>query len=411
MTSAVAFDWNERARLFAGNHAIVRPNVTAPPAFVSIAAHPTNTALSQLGLAVQANSSFCISDTPLPKDTQTAPGQFLTLTGGSSGQPKLIRRTQASWINSFVVNAKKFTLTTDDSVAVLGKLNHSLALYGVLEAVHLGMNAHALDEMRPATQCATLAERQISVIYATPTQLRLLAQTARGTPLPAVRLILCGGGTLDISTKTAAQTLCPNAAIHVFYGAAETSFITLADANTPDGSVGRAYPGVTLQVRDANGAPAPQLGEVWVKSPYVFEGYLSGRSANTQQKDGFVTVGEIGRLDANGNLWLMGRKGRMVTIADQNIFPEDIETLITNSLQADLCAVIPVPDATRGHRLVAVMQGQPDAAVAQAVKDVCRIKFGALRTPTKVLFHPDLPLLSSGKIDLVALTKWVKDQS
>lgn len=411
MTSAVAFDWNERARLFAGHNAIVRPGVAALPAFVSIAAHSTNTALTQLGRAVQSNSGFCISDTPLPKAAQTAASQFLTLTGGSSGQPKLIRRTQASWIKSFAVNAEKFALTTDDSCAVLGKLSHSLALYGVLEALHLGMDAHALDEMRPATQCATLAERQISVIYATPTQLRLLAQTSRGTPLPAVRLILCGGGTLDLSTKSAAQTLCPNAAIHVFYGAAETSFITFADATTPDGSVGRAYPGVTLQIRDPDGAPTSQVGEVWVKSPYLFEGYLSGGSVDTQQKDGFVTVGEIGRLDAHGNLWLIGRKGRMVTIADQNIFPEDIENLITNNLQADLCAVIPVPDASRGHRLVAVLQGQPDAAIVQTVKDICRAKLGALRTPTKVLFHSELPLLSSGKINLVALAKWVKDQS
>lgn len=411
MTPAASFNWDERARLFVGEAAIARPIKSAVPAFIPIAAQPTHNALSELGLAVRSGSSFCISDGALPAGVQTPPSDFLTLTGGSSGQPKLIRRTQASWTASFDINAIQFALTADDSVAVLGKLNHSLALYGVLEALHLGMDAYALDEMRPASQRVTLSERQIRVVYATPTQLRLLAQTNRGPALPAVRLILCGGGTFDQPTKIAAQTLCPNAAIHVFYGAAETSFITLGDVNTPDGSVGRAYPGVTLDVRDANGRRTSQVGEVWVKSPYLFEEYISGDSADTRRNGGFVTVGEMGQLDANGDLWLIGRKGRMLTIADQNVFPEDIEILITNKLKVDLCAVIPMPDATRGHRLIAVLQGQLDAGTAQALKDLCREKLGALRTPAKVLFHPAVPLLSSGKIDLIALAKWVEEQS
>ncbi len=408
MAPATAFIWHQDARLFAGDRAIARPDVSDLSCFADIPAQPTEEALTRLAAALCSNSGFCISATALPTVIQAEPGHFLTLTGGTSGPPKIIHRSHASWIASFDINATKFALTSSDSIAVLGRLSHSLALYGVLEAMHIGMHAHVLDEMRPAKQHATLAARMITVLYATPTQLRLLAQAARGGMLPSVRLILCGGGSLDAATRDACQTLCPNAALHVFYGAAETSFITLSDADTPERSVGRPYPGVTIRILDEHGHSTSGPGEIWVQSPYLFLGYLSGETTSTRLQDGFVTVGEIGRFDDDGQLLLAGRRDRMVSIADQSVFPETVETLISNSFDSCICAVLAVPDATRGHRLIAVLQGEQDAALAQAVKDLCHRKLGALRTPGKVMFHPSVPLLGSGKVDLIALSNWLE---
>ena len=409
MAQAATFRWDERARLFAGDIEIKRPKTGQEQPFKQIACAPTAATLSDVGAALIGNCGFCVSEKPLPPDLETDSNHFLTLTGGSSGQPKIVCRSQASWISSFEVNATQFDFTENDCIAVFGKLSHSLALYGVLEALHLGLNAFALDGLSPRTQRAALAHHGISVLYATPTQLRLLAYP-KGEKLPGVRLILCGGGDLNPSTRAAARTLCPNAALHVFYGAAETSFITLAGAGTPDGSVGQPYPGVVLRVLDRNGVPTTGVGEVWVQSPYLFERYMANEPADTRWKDGFVTVGEMGKIDTDGNLWIKGRKTRMITIADQNVFPEDIETLISTNPQFGACAVIPVSDRTRGHRLIAILQGVQNAAMAQAVKDICHVKLGALMTPQKVLFHPSLPLLGSGKIDLVTLSNWVEGQ-
>ncbi|MGJ5619900.1 ANL family adenylate-forming protein [Sulfitobacter sp. MF3-043] len=409
MAQAATFRWDERARLFAGDIEIERPKTGQDQPFKQIACEPTAAALSDIGAALSGNCGFCVSERPLPPDLETDSDHFLTLTGGSSGQPKIVRRSQVSWVSSFEVNAVQFDFTKEDSIAVFGKLSHSLALYGVLEALHLGLNAFALDGLGPRTQRAVLAHHGISVLYATPTQLRLLAHS-QGEELPDVRLILCGGGDLNPSTRAAAKTLCPNAALHVFYGAAETSFITLADANTPDGCVGQTYPGVVLRVLDKKGVPTTGVGDVWVQSPYLFKGYMANDPADTRWKDGFVTVGEMGEIDADGNLWIKGRKTRMITIADQNVFPEDIETLISTNPQFGTCAVIPVPDKTRGHRLVAVLQGGQNAEIAHAIRDFCHEKLGGLMTPHKVLFHPSLPLLGSGKIDLVNLSDWVEGQ-
>jgi long-chain acyl-CoA synthetase len=404
------FNWHKGARLFAGDVQIKRPVQGQAGPFQHIPAQPTTQTLSRLATALTNSNAFCISDEALPSDLSVETGDFVTLTGGSSGRPKFISRTQASWCASFAINAVTFAMTHSDVAAVFGRLSHSLALYGILEALHLGMDAYALDGMRPKTQCAKILRSNITVLYVTPTQLRMLTKHAGTTTMPAVRLILCGGGDLDQQTRLAAQVLCPNAAVHVFYGAAETSFITISDQNTPSGSVGQSYPGATINILDPNGVTTREVGEVWVKSPYLFKGYVSDGSAETKRKNGFVTVGEMGQMDADGNLWLRGRKTRMVTVADQNVFPEEVETFIATVPDVGLCAVIPVPDRARGNRLTAVVQGVPDPATATRIQGECRVKFGPLIAPSKVLFIANLPLLASGKPDLVTLTKWAKDQ-
>jgi long-chain acyl-CoA synthetase len=199
--------------------------------------------------------------------------------------------------------------------------------------------------------------------------------------------------------------------VREFYGAAEASFITLADEDTPVGSVGRAYPGVEIRV---------DAGEVWVKSPYLFLRYASSPVAPhqpalpsppggegqgegapaTRWRDGWLSVGEVGRLD-NGYLYLRGRAGRMITVADQNVFPEEIEALIEAQPGIRRAAVVPVADARRGKVLVGFVQG--DKAVEAAVMAVLRHALGPLKAPKALIWLQNWPTLPSGKTDLKAL--------
>lgn len=404
------FRWHPNARLFAGASQVPRPSRAAPSSFCAIGAANTADALPALGNALLSNAGFCLYEDIDPARLESEPDQFITLTGGSSGQPKGILRQQSSWIDSFDTNARLFDYTPQDRIAVLGRLSHSLALYSVLEALHLGLDAFALDVVPFRQQVHLLASQRVRILYATPTQLRLLALGNAAGELPDIRLILCGGGSLDQSTAQSIQDLCPNAETRVFYGAAETSFVTLSGPDTPPGSVGQAYPGVTIRICDQAGRPTAQDGEVWVRSPYLFDRYVLGHSDDTQLRDGFLSVGEIGRLDVAGNLFLMGRKTRMVQIADQAVFPEEIEAHICASCRVAACAVLPRTDPVRGQRLVAVIEGAADADFAARIQHQCRGTFGPLVAPKQILFHPRLPLLASGKIDLRKLEKWVEDQ-
>lgn len=301
-----------------------------------------------------------------------------------------------------MVNAEMFRFTANDTVAVLGRLSHSLALYGVLEGLHLGLDVQVLDTLSPSGQRATLRTCKTSVLYATPTQLRLLLRKSK-TPLPDLRLVLCGGGRLDTVTAQDVTRLCPNAKLRVFYGAAETSFIAIADAETPAGEVGKAYPGVTLEVRGTD-------GEIWVKSPYLFEGYADDGAQVIRDADGFFSLGEMGECSDDGTLSVMGRKTRAVTIADQTVHLEAVERAITDFDAGGTCAVLACADPTRGHRLVAFLEGPDDPGRASAVKRHCRAKLSPLVAPKTIYFRDALPLLPSGKTDLRALTHWLEQQ-
>lgn len=391
------FQWHPSARLFAGTHEVTRGSPPERKPFQAIDARETVPALRALAPLLGAGTAFCLFDTPPPTDGAAA-GQFITLTGGTSGRPKGVRRSHTSWIASFEVNARLFRYRQTEALAVLGKLSHSLALYGVLEGLHLGMDAHALDMLSPPQQRDALARRGATILYATPTQLRLLCTRAGSARLPDVRLILCGGGQLDQRTAQAVSVLCPKAGVYVFYGAAETSFITLSDAETPSETVGKAYPAVTLDLR------GPE-GEIWVKSPYLFEDYAFGGDGQTADPEGFFTIGELGAYDAAGNLVLRGRRSRMVQIADHAVQLEAVEAVIMEVPGIVDCAVVPVRDRLRGHRLVAFVEAADTPDLRTAIQVACAQRLGALAAPRKVTILEALPQLASGKPDLVALAE------
>jgi long-chain acyl-CoA synthetase len=336
------------------------------------------------------------SDQP-PPDPHDIP-VVETLTSGSTGQPRRIRRTQASWTASFTVNAT-FGIGPGARVATLGRLIHSLSLYGAIEGLHLGAQVHHLADLRPDRQRQALAQRHITHLYATPAQLRLILGP---DTLPDLSLILIGGSKLDPALRAALATLAPNARLREFYGATETSFITLADEATPETSVGRAYPGVEITLDPG--------GEVWVRSPYLFLGYASPGLTSLpggqgRWRGGWMSVGEIGQME-NGYLTLKGRAGRMVTVADQNVFPEEIEALLETLPGVIRAAVLPVPDAKRGNALVAILLGDP--AQEAAILTRLRHDLGPLKSPKALIWRQDWPSLASGKTDLKALEASIK---
>ena len=369
------FQWHPEARLFDGAG---REWFAAASGGGVIAERPSGAAL----VAALGGGAFRVGG----EGAASAQG-FETLTSGSSGTPRRIARRVESWTASFAVNAGLFGIGPGVRVAVLGRLTQSLALYGALEGMHLGAEVHLLDELRPDRQAAALAG--VEVLYATPAQMRLCVEA--GVAWPALRHLVIGGSKLDQGLRARVGALASGCRISEFYGAAEASFISLAGPDCPEESVGRAYPGVEI---------ALEGGEIWVRSPYLFEGYAGEDPGGARWRDGWLSLGERGEM-RDGFLYLHGRAGRMVTVADQNVFPEEIEVFLLGLPGVRQAAVLPEPDGLRGVRLVACLQG--DAGQEAAVLRALRGLLGALKAPKRVVWVREWPVLPSGKTDLRAL--------
>lgn len=398
MTADESFRWHPAARLVDAAGQGVTQGVALGGAFTPLI--PDRPAVEALTTALSgAGRAFRIGG-PGPAPDDGPHPLFETLTGGSTGRPRRIRRSQASWTASFARNAALFDLGPGSRTAVLGGLIHSLALYGALESLHLGAELHLLAVLRPDRQRFALAARRVGLLYATPAQMRQIVE-APGPDLPQLTRILIGGSKLDPALRAALARLAPAAQVQEFYGAAEASFVTLADAATPPASVGRPYPGVRLWVRDALGQDLPEgeTGAIWVDSPYLFQGYADA----PPRAPGPWALGEEGWLQ-DGCLFLAGRSARKVKIADQTVYPEAIETLLLAQPGITRAAVLPRPDAKRGLHLIAALQGRFEA---DALLTRLRQEFGPLAAPRRLIAVSDWPELASGKTDLPALERLV----
>ncbi len=351
-------------------------------------------ALPQFFAALQAGRLHLIGKFDVPKAKAKA-GDFLTLSGGSTGTPKIILRSAASWLHSIQILQMLLEITPAARVAAISDLSHSLALYAGVEALTLGAEFHTLHGLRLSKLVREIQSRKVTHLYATPTQLRLLT----GPPTASVQFVIIGGGAVDSRASEHSKSLFPNAKFFRFYGAAETSFITLADETTPILSVGRTFRGVEIDIRNTSGSrlSAGRDGMIWVKSPMLFTRYVSGSSPDTERQVDWLSIGEIGSLDANGNLTVKGRAGRVINIADQLVYLDQIEAVLLADPAVKNAAALAVPNTLHGFNIVAAIQ--VNAGDLNAIKITANTALPLLSRPRKLILIDDWPMLPSGKTD------------
>nr|WP_208995961.1 AMP-binding protein [Pannonibacter sp. XCT-34] len=361
---------------------------------------------------------------PAPRPEQLFYAGF---TSGSTGVPKGYARTHRSWTESFRLSRAAFAIGPQDHVLVPGGLSHSLHLYGAVEALEAGASVTLAQGLSPGRLARLLAEAAVTVLYGTPTQLVLLTRDSLrlGVQAPALRLALVSGATWGEGEKAALRLAFPGLRLAEFYGASEMSFITLnADPDpAPAGSVGRAFPGVEIEIRDAAGRrlAAGETGTIHVRSPLLFAGYICGGGEEVRRNAGFLTVGDRGHLDAAGNLFLAGREQRMFVSAGLNLFPEEAEALLRALPEIALAAVFGAPDRLRGRVPVAALlpaAGLAPAADRDAQHALLRRRclgvlmpsLGRARCPRRFHLFDAFPLTPGGKIDLPALERHVLER-
>jgi fatty-acyl-CoA synthase len=190
-----------------------------------------------------------------------------------------------------------------------------------------------------------------------------------------------------------------------FYGATETGLVTLAgprDHLTRPGTVGRALRGNEIRLCDDRGDDVPEgeVGELYARNSMLISGYHGDEEATrSSQRDGFFSVGDLGRRDADGYYYLESRKHDMVISGGVNIYPREIEDLLHTHPAILDAAVIGVPDPEWGETLrafVVLRDGQ--ALSEQEVVAYCREGLADFKRPRKVTFLPELPRNPTGKV-------------
>lgn len=299
----------------------------------------------------------------LPDGTELA-----LLTSGSSGPgatPRVVARTNASWLASAAPLAALTGLDAADRIAVTGPLHVSMHLYGVLHALRLG--ASATDELAGAT-----------AIHATPTRLARLVEAAA----PPERAVVAGAA---MSASLRARAAVRGIRITEYYGAAELSFVAAGD-----GRELRPFPGVELSLRST-----PAGSELWARSPYLALGVVGGGMLRRDDA-GFATVGDLAEGTPNGGLRVLGRGDAAITTAGATVLAEDVEARLAELPGVTAVAVIGEPHELLGERIVAVVELTGGISL-DAVVTAAHAGLSPVELPRRWFVHP-VPRTASGKV-------------
>jgi acyl-CoA synthetase (AMP-forming)/AMP-acid ligase II len=342
---------------------------------------------------------------------------LISFTAGSTGRPKGVLRSHGSWLASLAAARREFPLACDETVLIPGPLVHSLFLFALIETLAAGATARLMPRFTAAAALADLAVRPVSRMVGVPTMYAALADAApAGARLPQPRMLVSAGAKLAPAVAGALRRLCPAARLVEYYGASELSFVTLADGaeGCPAGSVGRPFAGVEIAVRRADGGPAAPgaVGEVWVRSRMLAEGYVSGDGGWRTDAGGWATVGDLGRQDADGWLHLAGRADGMLVSGGRNLYPAEVEQVLAACPAVAEAVVLGLPDPYWGERLVAVVRWRPGHALAlDRLRAHCRAHLAPYACPKQVFVAEAIPMTATGKPALARLRRALLDRA
>lgn len=195
--------------------------------------------------------------------------------------------------------------------------------------------------------------------------------------------------------------------VYEYYGASE-GMVTVVDSKewlTEPGTVGKPLPGVTVKVVDELGEPVPtgETGTLYYRSAQTKFSYHNDPEKTAANRDGeFITVGDIGYVDAAGRVFLCDRRTDLILTGGVNVYPAEIEGRLLEHPEVADAAVIGEPDPEWGQRVVAVIQPRPGVLpgddLAERLAAHCREKLAGFKTPRRFEFRDRLPRTESGKM-------------
>lgn len=330
---------------------------------------------------------------------------YVGFTSGSTGLPKGFRRDHRSWAESFRSCVETFGSDAATRILAPGRISHSLFLFGMMLGLWTGAGVVVQDRFSAERTLATLAGGDAGCLIAVPSQLAMLLEHARRRrhpPVEALRLVLISGARWMRHRTLELQALFPNARVVEFYGASETSFIAWMDADehAMPQAVGRPFRNVQVEVREPDEAGT---GLIYVRSPMLFTGYVGPADQTAALRDGpWLSVRDMGWLDAEGRLCMAGRQHRMVVTQGKNLFPEEVETVLCAHPGVLAASVHGLPDPVRGQYVAAIVHlcGDVDVSAA-ALAAHCRELLEPFKAPRRFFITTEgaWPQTPSGKTD------------
>ena len=381
------------------------------PNFFMITADPTKPSAIEgaptLGMLMHGQSPAC--DYELTSETDTA---VILYTSGTTGKPKGAELSHSNIaLNLGMVN-QLCKIDINDVHLITLPLFHSFGqVVQMNSAIQAGATMVLLPRFDPAAAFACLQQFGVTIFAGVPTMyiaMLNLPGAEEKFDLKAIssklRLGLSGGAAMPVEVLKAFEAKF-NIMILEGYGLSETSpAATFTDPNGERiaGSVGRAVPGCEVKLVDAEGKSVPvgENGEILIRGNNVMKGYYNRPEATAEAiRNGWFHSGDIGKVDAAGNVYILDRVKDMIIRGGFNVYPRELEEVMMAHPAIAQVAVIGVPHEIHGEEIKAFIMLKPgQTTTPEEVIEWSKERMASYKYPRMVEITPMLPMTATGKI-------------
>ncbi len=339
-------------------------------------------------------------------DAPAQAGRVTVLTSGTTGTPKGAQRTMKNQgLDTFVGLFGRLPLRTGTRNLIVAPTFHSWGGFHLMIAAQLGCTVCLRRRFDPEQTLAAIQELRPQVLAVVPVMMQRILDLGpdviRRYDTSSLEVVGASGSALpgELALRWM-DTFGDN--IFNFYGSTEVAQASIAmpdELRAAPGTAGRPPRGVVVKILDDQGREVPTgtTGRIFVANENQFDGYTGG--GNKEIIDGLMSSGDVGHFDEAGLLFVDGRDDDMIISGGENVFPREVEDLLSDHDDVVEAAVIGVADPDFGQRLKGFVVKKPGASVDEAaLKEHVKANLARYKVPRDIVFLDALPRNPTGKV-------------
>ncbi len=333
----------------------------------------------------------------------------LIYTSGTTGNPKGVMLTHGNLLFIAAASSTLRRIAPTDRVYGVLPISHVYGFASVcLGSLYGGACVYLEPRYTPQNMARALRQGNLSVCQGVPAMYAKLLEwlNANGeTPsAPSLRFIYAGGAPLDPALKRDVETLF-GLPLNNGYGLTEagpTVSQTRLDGPRADCSVGPVLPHVDIRIVNDQGAdvPAGEPGEIWVRGPAIMKGYYRNPEATAAVIDshGWLNTGDVGRIDPDGAIFIVGRTKELIIRSGFNVYPVEVEGVLSSHPEVTQAAVVG-REVEGNEEVVAFIERAPGAKIDEAgLLQFAAQSLAPYKRPAQIIFMSPLPAAANGKV-------------
>ncbi|RMD47587.1 MAG: malonyl-CoA synthase, partial [Alphaproteobacteria bacterium] len=366
------------------------------------------------GTLAEAAAAAVPLGAPVPRGPED-PAAIL-YTSGTTGRPKGAVLPHRALVSNAETLVEVWRFTAGDVLLHVLPVFHSHGLFVATNVLALAGGRLLLVPRFDPAEAVALMPRATAMMGVPTHYIRLLDQPGLGEAARGMRLFISGSAPLSAEVHRRFEALTGHRILER-YGMTETNMNTSNpyDGERRPGTVGRPLPGIELRIADpASGRVLPpgEVGVIELRGPNLFSGYWRqpGKTAAEFRPDGFFITGDLGFIDEDGYVTIVGRARDLIISGGLNVYPKEIEELIDALPGVRESAVIGVPHPDLGEAVVAVVAPEPGAAIdTDAIRAALDGRLARFKLPKRVIAVDALPRNTMGKIQKAVLRERLRD--